>query len=446
MSNYEPIEHRLLKIIQSILFCLIIISGGVLFFGGKWDKVSIEEKRKLTPLPSFSWQKLIKSEYTDSIDLFYSDNFIYRQQFIFMADKLKQWRGCKTNEIQYFSSTKNSNKQSISTRLSEKRLKVDSSNVDFKNNDIPYENFKSVIIANNRAIQQFGGSDYAAQKMAKLIKKYKYTFNGKVNVVCMAAPIGSDYYLPEKINHRKEKEFIDHFYSLLDSEIVCVRAYEEIAKHRNEYIYFNTDHHWTGLGAYYAYLAFCKSTGIAPIQINQMTRKVINNFLGTLYYYTRSEELKQNIDSVVYYKIPINTSCSYFKEGISKSYLCSLYAEYAKGGNAYGVFLGSDYPMMRIVSSNKNAKKLIVLKDSYGNAFSTYLPSHFEEVFVIDYRYFKGSITELVKKYGITDILFSHNVYVYNSDFTLSQELSFLEENTNKLETKKRNDIPKKVP
>ena len=148
--------------------------------------------------------------------------------------------------------------------------------------------------------------------------------------------------------------------------------------------------------------------------------------MGTLYYYTLSKQLKNNTDSVEYFKIPVQTKTYFTKSGAKSEQPCQLYAEYAKGSNAYGVFLGGDFPVMRVKSDLKNGRKVLILKDSYGNAFSPYLASHFEEVYIIDFRYFNGSIKDLVKKNNITDILFGHNVYVANSNYTVKKEINML--------------------
>ena len=182
----------------------------------------------------------------------------------------------------------------------------------------------------------------------------------------------------------------------------------------------------TGRGAYYAYVAFCNTIGVGPVPMDKLTRKVIPNFLGTLYYYTLSESLKNNKDSVEYFKIFVDTKTVYYPKNSTNPIKSSLYAEYAKGGNAYGVFLGGDFPLTKITSSVKNGKKILVFKDSYGNAFVPYLPSHFEEVYVIDYRYFDGSVKKLISENKITDILFAHNVFMFNSSFTVSRERNML--------------------
>ena len=413
--------------LSSIIFSSILIIGGLLFFILPKQRISDDEKRMLTPFPKFSMHKLFNSEYTDSIDLYFSDNFIYRKQLITIASVIKGKRGYQKQKIQFYGGGELKNK--ITAKIESSEVNVE----DDQPIEMPYENLKSIIIAEKRAIQMFSGSKTSAFNFRKLLMTYKSTFMDTIKIYCMAIPVGSDFYLPTQLNKKKEKEFIDTLYSYLSDDVKCVNSYVELKKHKQEYIQFNTDHHWTGLGAYYAYQAFCKSADVEPIPIERMTRKVIPGFLGTLYYRTRSEDLKENIDSVVYYKIPYETITSVYKSYNSKPYITSLYYENAKGGNSYGVYLGSDNPMMRVVSPIKNGRKIIVLKDSYGNAFVPYLSSHFEEVFILDYRYFDGNIQDLVRKYGITDILFAHNVYVINSEYTISQEMKFLKPKINKV-------------
>ena len=39
---------------------------------------------------------------------------------------------------------------------------------------------------------------------------------------------------------------------------------QTLAEHKDEYIYYRTDHHWTSLGAYYAYQQLCGALGLTP--------------------------------------------------------------------------------------------------------------------------------------------------------------------------------------
>jgi hypothetical protein len=110
--------------------------------------------------------------------------------------------------------------------------------------------------------------------------------------------------------------------------------------------------------------------------------------------------------------VPVKTKATYYPANSNTPVPLPLYAEYARGVNAYGVFLGGDFPLMRVVSDVKNGKKIAVIKDSYGNAFVPYLAAHYEEVFILDYRYFVGNIKTLLEDNGIQNLLFAHNTYV----------------------------------
>jgi len=410
------------------VFCISIL--GLSFLILPKNKISVNEKRNLAHFPVFTMNSLLNGNYMDSIDLYFSDHFPWREQFIIVANGIAHNRGFADENLKYY--TKNIQTNSPTKTLEELEiedslmLQISTIDTNQSLNKLPFETIKSVVVSNKRAIQMFVGSKIGAKNYAGLINNYKNTFGSSVSVYCMPVPVGSDFYLPDKINKRKEKEFISDVFQQLKSDVVKVNAYEELSKHSNEYIHFNTDHHWTGRGAYYAYVAFCKSAAIDPLPLNRFQRKVIPNFLGTLYFYTLSKEVKKNIDSVEYFKVPVNTKTYFIKKGNNNEQSTQLYAEYAKGSNAYGVFLGGDYPLMRVSSSLKNGRKVLIFKDSYGNAFSPYLASHFDEVYIIDFRYFNGSIKDLVQKNNITDIVFSHNVYASNSSFTVKREMGML--------------------
>ena len=425
----KPIAQFFLKL-NSTVFVFILITVSILFFIMPKHKISQDEKRVLTQFPEFNTVDLFSGRYFKTIELYYSDNFIYRNEFIEIASLIKRNKGIKNNEIQYFTYSKSSSIKK-GTEKDGKISKTTSSKDTLATESVDdiYENIKSVIVYKKKAIQIFNGSNYALSNFASLVKKYKDELGPSVSVFCMAIPIGSDFNLPSAFKKDREKIGIDHLYSVMDPSIKCVNAYEELRKHQKEYIQFNTDHHWTGRGAYYAYLAFCKTAQIKPLTPNKFEIKRINNFLGTLYYHTRSEDLKDNLDYVEYFKLRNTTKTTYFNENATKEYGGQLFVETAKGGSSYGVFLGRDYPLMKVKTDQKNGKKILIIKDSYGNAFSPFLCAHYEEVYIVDYRYLKSNIKNLIKKYGINNLLFAHNMYVLNSTFTISQESNFLTSN-----------------
>ena len=412
-----------MKYLLSILFLSIIYLGGLLFIILPHDKVSVNEKRSLSPFPILTSNNYLTGKYTDSIDFYYSDNFLFRDHLIALSNKLKEKRGIKNLDIKIYTKNEKAGNLIEKNKIENNIKAADTINI--LNNDNEYQNIKSVIVYKNRALQMFSGSKKVAASFSKLMGEYKLTFPD-VNVYCMAVPVGGDFYLPNNINKNNEIKFIDALYASLVNGVIPIRAYESLKPHYKEYLQFNTDHHWTGRAAYYAYEAFCNTIGISQVPMEKLNRKVIKGFLGTLYYYTLSPELKNNKDSVEYFKIPYETKTVYYTKNSTTPVKGNLYAESARGGNSYGVFLGGDFPLIKIVSSIKNNKKILVLKDSYGNAFVPYLASHYEEIYVIDYRYYEGGVKNLVKYNNITDILFAHNVFMFNTNYTIVKERNFL--------------------
>jgi len=293
----------------------------------------------------------------------------------------------------------------------------------------PYEVVEAVIVYRGRALQIMGGTPGMAAPLIQAVNRYQQELGPDVTVYFMAMPIGSDFYLPERVNRGvlREKILIDGIHARLNPAVRAVRAYDRLAEHTAEYLYFNTDHHWTGLGAYYAYTAFAQAARFSPLPLSALSKGEIPNFLGTLYYRTMSPALKAKGDTVAYYRVPNRTEVMIYGSGSRVGQAGRLYVEFAAGANAYGVFLGGDFPLMRISSDVRNGRRIVVIKDSYGNAFVPYLAAHYQDVFVIDYRSYKGNIKNLIREHGIQDVLFAHNTFVVASGYTAQQAAFFLD-------------------
>lgn len=429
------LKKRYALYFNSILFFTVLAILGILFFAsplfGKRPQISESEKRKLAQMPTLSAENFFSGKYLDSIDLYFADNFPFREHFVALAFEIKQNRGFRSDEVGFYGGEivlnpeleedlKAEADSLLEAQKSTETLPVlslsDSESTEVAENEevIAQESevtrSHGLLIYNGMAIQLFGGTEKTAQTFIEAANAYYEKLGDKVQVYSLIVPIHAEFYLPDNYrkHSRSESKNISYIYSKLNENIHTVSAIEEMRPHKDEYLYFNTDHHWTGLGAYYAYRAFCKSAKLNALSLDSLQRKVIPNFLGSLYRMTRDNRLKEKGDSVVYYKIPYTTTAEAFSAtNLVKGRKCSLYSElYAKGANAYGVFLGADFPMMRIDSPQvRTGRRALILKNSYGNPFATYLPAHFEQVFVIDYRYFKGSVSQLVEQYEITDVI-----------------------------------------
>ena len=181
--------------------------------------------------------------------------------------------------------------------------------------------------------------------------------------------------------------------------------------HEDEYIYYKTDHHWTTLGAYYAYSAISDD----PLDLSTLEKGEKDGFLGTLY--AKYKGLFVKPDVITYYDIPIR---SFVTDDTLRNSL--LDKEKLLVFDKYGMFLYGNFGKSEIVSDESilsekgKGKKLIIFKDSYANCLIPFLTHDYEYITLIDLRYYKDSVKELVENNKDADILFINNFDFLNED------------------------------
>ncbi len=288
---------------------------------------------------------------------------------------------------------------------------------DFLNNGILVNGVK--MYGEKAGIMLFGGNDKQGQRYAELISSYKRELGDGVSVYNMVVPTSVEFYLPKKYAKysNSEKREIEFIYSKLTDGVIPVDAYSVLEAHKDEYIYFRTDHHWSDLGAYYAYTAFCNAIGQTPPPLSDYTVKTKEElFVGSLFGYTNDITLKNNPDTFTYYmtKSPFKGE-TYNYRTLTLTEANPIYHEYATGSAMYGMFLGSDGIHVKITTSAGTGRKIVMFKESYGNAFAPYLIDSFDEIYVIDIRYFGKNAVQYIKDVGATDVLFINNVFAANT-------------------------------
>ena len=184
-----------------------------------------------------------------------------------------------------------------------------------------------------------------------------------------------------------------------------------LAAHSSENIYYRTDHHWTSLGAYYAY---CAWRGIEPTA-GEWTQEVLcDNFHGTTWNKVPLPSVPAE-EITAWYQNPTRhvsyNNGQYETESIYER-------KYLSGSDQYAVFLNSNQAQTVIEGSGKSGK-LLRIKDSYGNTFSELPVVDYAEVHVLDLRFFKGDVTEYAKENDITDALALYGVQNFVKDTNL---------------------------
>ena len=275
---------------------------------------------------------------------------------------------------------------------------------------------------NVRAMLLFGCSAAYVKKFTDAVNLYHETFPD-VNIWVMPIPIAIAFYCPEEAKKLDwpQKPCLDAVQKNLAEGVHFVDIYPTLMEHKDEAIYLRTDHHWSPLGGFYASEVFAKDAGLTFPSIEEgYTTKVVHGFVGTMYGYSKSLSVKRSPEDFVYY-YP-NTNFTTYVTGyeldedfkITKMHAECKRAYFAKfkdgSSGAYCTFMGSDKQITRVVTSANNGRRIIILKDSFGNTIPSCLFYAFEEVHVIDYRYFTLNMKKYVADHKITDILFANNL------------------------------------
>lgn len=418
-------NYTISSIVNIEVFGIVLLGGFLITWLEPKIGVSEFEKRPLTPFPTFNFEKLLEGHYTDSLDLYYADHFAHREQWVEFTASIKGQFGFRENDLMVYQTENPSLVGLDSLRLPNKDSMSTGPIIKKDPTGQPPQMKNSILIYNGMAFQLFGRQREAEINFAATISNYKTTLGDSVRVFACVVPGPIDFYLPEeyksKSNH--EKPSIDFIYSQLADNVIEVDAYGLLEASTNDFIYFKTDHHWTARGAHKAYQAFCSQAGFEPARLSAFQRFSRKKFLGSLYYATLDTRLKSSGDSLEYFMLPIPTQAwRYPDRNLVKRVATEVVSRRLGQGGSYLAFLGGDYPLIHITTNNRNGRKIMMVKDSYGNAFAPFLAMHYEEIFVVDYRSFDSNIVGFVKQNGITDLLFLHNVAIANTKFTASRE------------------------
>ncbi|MFA9380622.1 MAG: DHHW family protein [Acetanaerobacterium sp.] len=424
--------------VTTVLVCVV----GVLALVLPKPTVSEFEGRELAALPDFSWQALWSGDYAQQVDAHYSDTFPFRETLVELAAQFNALKGFNEDDVSihgtvpvvtddpepqppaapvdaddsHASSEPSSSGNSSSQESSSEAASSDESSSEI---ELDGEMKEGVFIIGDRAMSMFGTNGKEGQRYAKVITGYQEQLGSDVKIYNLVVPTQAEFFLPEKYANfsGSQQANINMIYDNLGPTIIPIRdAYDVLAAHTDQYLYFRTDHHWTPLAAYYSYVGFCIDADITPVPLESMTAGRKENFLGSLYRLTQDPKLKAHPDYMDYYMVPVKTTCELYQKGARNTPLAtSLYATSASGANTYSMFLAGDWPLFVIHSNAGTGRSIAVVKESFGNAFAPYLASHYDTVYVVDQRYFEKDFDQFVRDKGIKEVLFINNSFAANT-------------------------------
>lgn len=374
----KRVSDRLL--IGSFIATLFLLSTAFLVVPA--ERFSELENRYLQSRPRLTWDTFISGKFAETSERFVTDHFPLRTGWL-------EWK-------------------SIAEGF---RLQQENNGIYKGKDGYLFEKFAA---PDERRIKAY------AEAIGRFAEKHP-----EAKVSLLLAPTSIGLYperLPWKAPHYSQEQINEAVGSMLGGGVEYLNGFHILRPHAAESLYYRTDHHWTTLGAYYAYAAYAekmgwKASGLDTFQIENVS----TSFLGS--FHTRSQFGGLAPDTIQRFtpKQPVRSEM-YVAD--TETTYDSLYAEqFLQKKDKYAYFLGGVHAVSTIRSQpgahGANLDKLLVVKDSYAHNFVPFLTGHVAEIHVIDIRFYNGSIGDYMEDHGIGNALLLFNTATFADNQSL---------------------------
>ncbi len=361
------------------VFLAVIFVLGISSIAKRQSDFSVKENRALEVRPDFSFDELMDGTFQEDYSNYLADQFIFRDKWVTAKTYVMKAIGKKDINGVYLGKD---------GYLAEKYTPSDFDSDTVEQNLISLEDFLTA--AYDEDEYKTVSCAFVPSKGTVLTDK----FSG-------ITPYNMDKNIVSDVSENTE-----------DINILYLK--DALSKHQNEYIYYKSDHHWTSLGAYYAYLAYVKSIGLSPVDIKSLKKdNKTDSFLGSDY-----DKLQINTpaDSIwIYDNNNLKVTVDYNGEEKNTK---SLYVnKYLGEKDKYAYFLGGNYKKINIKTNANTGRKLLLVKDSFSNSIVPFLCNNFDEIVMVDLRYADDSVwTVMSDEENITDVLVLYNTEKFAQD------------------------------
>ena len=375
-DRQRKVQEQLVGIIFILILFLFLIINIIVPNKEK----SVQENRMLATKPKFRLSSLISGDYDEKFEAYMDDQFVGRDM----------WRKLKVTVDRICGS-----------RL-ENGVYIGRNEQLLEQIEVADENH---LAANIKAIKSFSES----QK--------------KIPVRMMLVPDAANvlnHSLPALAKPEDQTQMFSMVRKDLGDSVEWIDVSTELNKHKTEKIYYKTDHHWTTLGAFYAFQATAPSLGIeGDLSGKYVSHAVSNSFNGMLASKSGVNlGEKEQIDIYVPTEEDTDLIIDYVDEGKRST---SLYdSSKLKEKDQYTVFLGGNSSLLDIRTVSTSTKRLLLVKDSFANSFIPFLTPYYREIVVVDPRYYSGTINDLMDSYRISEVLFLYSGNTFFKDNNIS--------------------------
>lgn len=410
--------------------------------------VSMREKRSLAAFPAFSVRTLLSGDFFDGVSTWYSDTFPGREAWLDVSRGLDSFHGITTNVVSYsqLSNPEPTEYAPAATPAAETPAPGDAEPTpEAEPTPVPTPEptpYYEEIDTPTESVETWGGLGDNDEKVIHGAALQiggaafeRFTFNEglttlNANMVSRAAGIAKEYDvrffdmpIPASVGILLSSDLLDRLgmddqgqaiafkFQKENDEVLKVNVFNTLIRHNSEYIYFRTDHHWTALGAYYAYVTFCKTADFEPVPLEEFTEMDMGPFLGS-FYSTSPQPNKLEDDRLYAYYPPGDIVMDIYKNGTTFTADPIIDMSQSSIFNKYMAFLGGDHTMTVLTNNDlPDAPNCVVYKDSYGNPFVLFLTQHYHRVYALDFRQYDAmGMRSFIQAYHINDVILAESM------------------------------------
>lgn len=345
-------------------------------------KFSDEENRVLAEMPKANAETVANKDYMTDLESYYSDQFLFRDLWIRFKVQCDIFSGKREFNGVYLGKDKY-------------LMQIPA--------DPDEENLQNNFDAMNEFAENHSG----------------LTMNAMI--VPDAVSIMEDY-LPKGAPVRDQDEDMSNIKKQLGENMGIIDVTSEMKKHADEGLYYKTDHHWTSKGASIGFSAAVSQLGIENPVSDYEVYTVSADFSGTLASKSGYHKAKDTVEIYV----PKDMEIQYLvNDSDNQERRPTVYSREAlKEKDKYQVFFGGNHATVDIKTTNATAKRLLIFKDSYANCFVPFLLPYYNEIVMIDPRYYYDDVQSLINTKGITDVLFLYNMDTFLNDNSIADVLA----------------------
>ena len=391
---------------------------------------SYMEKRELAKFPEFTWETLTSGEYFDGITLWFSDTFPGREGWMKLSAHLESLHGSSAIAIQGEDPIPQSPQPdplpSQTEAITEPFDPAEGMTPQHEETTPATEggNAESSEIYLGQVIQ-IGDSVYnklafdtiASDFYVDVISGFaEKVVESGIRVISAPAPTAVGLMVEpaimEQLGCAPQDEMLHYLHDHMSEAVTTVDTYAALYDHRDEYIYFHTDHHWAALGAYYCYEALCQKLGLEAAALDDFDVLDQGDFQGSLFW-KAPWPYKLKTDTVIAYVPRGNLTAEVVNE-FDYAYEIPIVNDMRQKdvGAKYVGFIAGDQALTVITNHDlPDAPSCIVVKDSFGNCFVPFLTQNYHQVIAIDYRIYYRTLPAYLEKYeNVKDIIFMPNL------------------------------------